>query len=115
MWRWRDWVIAAFNRNQPFDRFTLEQLAGDMLPNATLSQKIATGFNRNIARTRGWHHPRGVRRGVRGGPRRDDLRDVPRPYPGVRALHNHKYDPFTQKEFYQVFAYLITCRRWDAP
>ena len=47
MWRWRDWVINAYNDNLPFDQFTVEQLAGDMLPNATLDQRIATAFNRN--------------------------------------------------------------------
>ncbi len=106
MWRWRDWVIDAFNRNMPFDRFTIEQIAGDMLPNATLDQKIATGFNRN-------HRGNGE-----GG-------IIPEEYAveyvvdrvdttatvwlgltlGCARCHDHKYDPFTQKEFYQVFAY----------
>jgi hypothetical protein len=106
MWRWRDWVIDSFNRNQPFDQFTVEQLAGDLLPNATLDQKIATGFNRN--------HRANTEDGI-----------VPEEYAveyvvdrvettstvfmgvtlGCARCHNHKYDPFTQKEFYQVFAY----------
>ncbi len=106
MWRWRDWVIDAFNRNMPFDRFTIEQLAGDMLPNATLEQKIATGFNRN-------HRGNGE-----GG-------IVPEEYAieyvvdrvettstvwlgltlGCARCHDHKYDPLAQKEFYRVFAY----------
>ena len=47
MWMWRDWVIDAYNANMPFDQFTIEQIAGDMLPEATLQQKIASGFNRN--------------------------------------------------------------------
>jgi Protein of unknown function (DUF1553)/Protein of unknown function (DUF1549)/Concanavalin A-like lectin/glucanases superfamily/Planctomycete cytochrome C len=106
MWRWRDWVIDSFNRNQPFNQFTLEQIAGDMLPDATLSQKMATGFNRN--------HRANTEDGI-----------VPEEYAveyvvdrvettstvflgltlGCARCHNHKYDPFTQKEFYQVFAY----------
>jgi Protein of unknown function (DUF1553)/Protein of unknown function (DUF1549)/Concanavalin A-like lectin/glucanases superfamily/Planctomycete cytochrome C len=106
MWRWRDWVIEAFNRNMPFDRFTIEQLAGDLLPNPTLDQKIATAFNRN-------HR----------GNSEDGL--VPEEYAveyvvdridttstvfqgltmGCARCHNHKYDPFTQKEYYQLYAY----------
>jgi len=106
MWRWRDWVIDAFNRNMPFDQFTVDQIAGDMLPNAALPQKIATGFNRN-------HRGNGE-----GG-------IIPEEYAveyvvdrvdttatvwlgltlGCARCHDHKYDPITQKEFYQVFAY----------
>jgi hypothetical protein len=105
MWRWRDWVIDAFNHNQPFDKFTIEQIAGDMLPGATLDQKIATGFNRN--------HRGNSEGGV-----------IPEEYAveyvvdrvdttatvwlgltlGCARCHDHKYDPFTQKEFYQLFA-----------
>src|SRR5579864_1611584 len=106
MWRWRDWVIDAFNRNQPFDQFARDQIAGDMVPNATLDQKIATGFNRN--------HRANTEDGI-----------IPEEYAveyvvdrvettsavflgvtlGCARCHNHKYDPFTQKEFYQLFAY----------
>jgi hypothetical protein len=106
MWRWRDWVIDAFNRNMPYDRFTIEQIAGDMLPGATLEQKIASGFNRN-------HRGNGE-----GG-------IVPEEYAveyvvdrvdttstvwlgltvGCARCHDHKYDPISQKEFYQFFAY----------
>jgi Protein of unknown function (DUF1553)/Protein of unknown function (DUF1549)/Concanavalin A-like lectin/glucanases superfamily/Planctomycete cytochrome C len=106
MWRWRDWVIDAFNRNMPYDQFTIEQLAGDLLPNATLSQKIATGFNRN--------HRGNSEGGI-----------VPEEYAaeyvvdrvdttstvfmgltvGCARCHNHKFDPISQKEFYQLFAY----------
>jgi hypothetical protein len=106
MWRWRDWVINAFNQNMPFDRFTIEQIAGDLLPNATLDQKIATGFNRN-------HRGNGE-----GGiiaeeyaaeyvvDRVDTTSTVWLGLTmGCARCHDHKYDPILQKEFYQVFAY----------
>ena len=106
MWRWRDWVIDAFNANKPFDEFTVEQLAGDMLPNATLEQIVATGFNRN-------HRGNGE-----GGivdaeyaveyvvDRVDTTSTVWLGITmGCARCHDHKYDPFTQKEFYGMFAY----------
>jgi hypothetical protein len=106
MWRWRDWVIDAFNTNKPYDQFTVEQIAGDLLPNATLDQRIASGFNRN-------HRGNGE-----GG-------IVPEEYAveyvvdrvdttstvflgltvGCARCHDHKYDPITQREYYQLFAY----------
>jgi hypothetical protein len=106
MWRWRDWVIDAFNKDLPFDRFTVEQIAGDLLPRPTLEQRIATGFNRN--------HRGNSEGGV-----------IPEEYAveyvvdrvdttatvwlgltlGCARCHDHKYDPVSQKEFYQVFAY----------
>ena len=106
MWRWRDWVIDAFRSNMPFDRFTIEQIAGDLLPNATVQQKVATGFHRNH------------RTSAEGGIVDEEFRVE---YVADRAettstvwlgltlgcarCHDHKYDPFTQKEFYQFFAY----------
>ena len=105
-WRWRDWVIEAFNANKPFDEFTVEQLAGDLLPNATLDQKIATAFNRNH------------RMNAEGGLVPEEYRNeyvVDRIDTtstvfmgltlGCARCHNHKYDPLTQKEFYQFGAY----------
>ncbi len=106
MWRWRDWVIEAFNRNMPFDRFTIEQLAGDMLAGATLDQRIATGFNRN--------HRGNAEGGI-----------IPEEYAveyvvdrvdttatvwlgltlACARCHDHKFDPITQREFYQLFAF----------
>ena len=106
MWRWRDWVIEAFDQNMPFDQFTIEQIAGDMLPAATLDQRIASGFNRN--------HRGNAEGGV-----------IPQEYQveyvvdrvdttatvwlgltlGCARCHDHKYDPFTQEEFYRLFAY----------
>tara|TARA_R110002072_G_scaffold146075_1_gene292814 strand:+ start:85538 stop:88756 length:3219 start_codon:yes stop_codon:yes gene_type:complete len=105
MWRWRDWVIEAFRQNMPFDQFTIEQLAGDLLPDATLDQKIATGFNRN--------HRGNAEGGI-----------VPEEFQveyvvdrvdttftvwqgltmGCARCHSHKFDPISQKEYYQLFA-----------
>ena len=106
MWRWRDWVIDAFNRNMPFDRFTVEQIAGDLLPNATLDQKIATGFNRNHrGNSEGGIVPEEylVEYAV------DRVETMSTVFLGLTVgcarCHNHKYDPFTQREFYQLFAY----------
>ena len=106
MWRWRDWVIASFNRNQRYDSFLIDQIAGDLLPNATMDQKIATAFNRNHrANTEDGIIPEeyAVEYVV------DRLETTSTVFMGVTLgcarCHNHKYDPFTQKEFYQFFAY----------
>ena len=106
MWRWRDWVIGAFAANKPFDEFTIEQIAGDMLPNASLSQIVATGFNRN-------HRGNGE-----GGivdaeyaveyvvDRVDTTATVWLGLSlGCARCHDHKYDPVTQTEYYELFAY----------
>jgi len=106
MWRWRDWVLNAFHTNMPFDRFTVEQIAGDLLPNATLDQKIASGFHRN--------HRTNAEGGIVEEEFRveyvaDRVETTSTVFLGLTLgcarCHDHKYDPFTQKEFYQLFAF----------
>jgi len=105
-WPWRDWVIAAFNKNLPFDQFTIDQLAGDLLPNPTRAQNIATGFNRN-------HRLNGEGGIIAEEWRVETVIDrVETTGMTWMALtlnccrcHDHKYDPITQREFYQLFSY----------
>ena len=105
IWPYRDWVINAFNRDLPFDQFTIEQLAGDLLPSARLEQKIATGFHRNtMVNTEGGTDDEEFRVAAVVD-RVNTTMDV---WMGTTIAccqcHNHKYDPFSQKEFYQLFA-----------
>ncbi len=106
-WAYRDWVIDAFNRDLPFDQFTIEQLAGDMLPGATLHQKIATGFHRNtMTNTEGGTDDEEFRVAAIV----DRVNTTAEVWLGLTLAcaqcHNHKFDPFSQKEYYQLFAFL---------
>ncbi|MED5382048.1 MAG: PSD1 and planctomycete cytochrome C domain-containing protein [Verrucomicrobiota bacterium] len=105
MWPWRDWVIRAFNDNLPFDQFALEQLAGDLLPDATIDQRVATGFNRN--------HSIQSEGGVINEEYRvetvvDRVETTSAVFLGLTfgcaRCHDHKYDPISQREFYEFYA-----------
>jgi hypothetical protein len=106
MWHWRDWVINAFNRNLPFDQFVVDQLAGDLLPDATVDQKIASGFNRN--------HMINFEGGAIAEEYQveyvvDRVEATSSAFMGLTMgcarCHSHKFDPITHKEFYQFFAF----------
>jgi hypothetical protein len=107
IWKYRDWVIDAFNRDMPFDQFTIEQLAGDLLPQATADQKVATGFHRN------------TQINEEGGIDKEQFRIesvVDRVNTtgatwlgltvGCAQCHDHKFDPITQQEYFEMFAFL---------
>lgn len=109
MWHWRDWVINAFNENKPFDEFTTEQLAGDLLPNPTRDQIIATGFHRNeMTTSEGGALPEEY--AVKYVVGRIDT--TARVWMGTSMAcaecHDHKYDPITQKDYYRFFAFFNT-------
>jgi mono/diheme cytochrome c family protein len=105
IWRWRDWVIQAFNDNLPYDRFTIEQLAGDLLPNPTTSQLIATGFHRNtLTNTEGGTNPEEFRSAAVVDRVNTTFQVWNGLTMGCAQCHSHKYDPFSQKEYYQLYA-----------
>lgn len=106
MWPWRDWVVDAYNENKPFDEFSIEQLAGDLLPEATVDQKIASGFNRN--------HPTSDEGGAIPEELRvsyvvDRVQTTANVWMGLTMecaqCHDHKYDPISQREYYAFYAF----------
>ncbi|MFN3242623.1 MAG: DUF1553 domain-containing protein [Planctomycetota bacterium] len=113
-WKWRDWVIDALNQNMPFDRFAIEQLAGDLLPEPTLDQRIATGFNRN--------HPVNTEAGEELDEYRsayviDRVHTTATTFLGLTVAcaqcHDHKYDPISQKEFYSFYGFFNSIKERD--
>ncbi|MFT3882199.1 MAG: PSD1 and planctomycete cytochrome C domain-containing protein [Gemmatales bacterium] len=105
-WMWRDWVINAFNSNKPYDQFITEQLAGDLLPNATIQQKLATGFNRNhVLTTEGGI----IEEEYRVEYVADRVHTTSTVFLGLSMqcarCHDHKFDPITQREYYSFFAF----------
>ncbi|MEX0710742.1 MAG: DUF1549 domain-containing protein, partial [Pirellulales bacterium] len=106
IWRYRDWVIEAFNRNLPYDQFTIEQLAGDLLPSPTPDQMLATAFHRNtMSNDEGGTDDEEFRVAAV----KDRIETTMQVWMGVTAgcakCHSHKFDPLTQREYYQLYAF----------
>jgi hypothetical protein len=116
IWRYRAWVIDALNRDLPFDQFVVEQLAGDMLPNATIEQKIATGFHRNTQ----INQEGGIdQEQFRIESILDRVNTTGAAFLGLTIgccqCHDHKFDPLTQKEFYGLFAFFNNAEEPELP
>jgi len=113
-WRYRHWLIDALNRDLPFDRFTVEQIAGDLLPDATVEQRVATGFHRNTLTNR----EAGVDRAeARFEQLVNRVNTTGTAWLGLTVgcaqCHDHKFDPITQKDYYQLFAFFNTAEEED--
>ncbi len=110
---YRDYVIESFNKNKPFDQFTLEQIAGDLLPHSTVEQKVATGFNRlNMVTREGGAQPKEYLAKYAA----DRVRTVSTAWLGSTMAccqcHDHKYDPFSAKDFYSLGAFFDDVKQW---
>ena len=106
MWAWRDWVIKSFNNNKSYKDFTIEQIAGDLIPEATVAQLVASGFNRNHGTT---DEGGAIAEEYRVEYAVDRIKTTSTVWLGLTLecaqCHDHKYDPFSQEEYYQLFAY----------
>jgi hypothetical protein len=116
IWRYRDWVIDAFNRDLPYDRFTIEQIAGDLLPNPTQEQRMATAFHRNtMTNTEGGTD----REEYRVAAVKDRVDTTFQVWMGVTMgcakCHNHKYEPISQLEYYRFYAFFNQSADADRP
>lgn len=115
-WRWRDWVIRAINSDLPFDQFTIQQIAGDLLPSATAEQRAATGFHRNVL-----HNSAGGADAeeFRTKAVKDMIDTVGVVWMGLTVgcaqCHTHKYDPISQREYYQLYAFFNCTDGGDVP